>query len=79
MLKFLIILFLGLYVFYKVSGFLFKAFLGSSRNTTRGDFGSHRSTPKRPAGGNVNVDRMPDQKRKSSDGAGEYVDYEDVK
>ena len=79
MLKFLIILFLGLYIFYKVSGYLFKAFLWSSKNKTRGDFRSHNTTPKRPAGGNVNVDHMPDQKRKGGDNAGEYVDYEEVK
>lgn len=82
MLKFLIILFLGLYIAYKLSGFLIKLFIWSDRNRTRGNFSNPQRKPyKKPKDGNVNIDYVPpDQaKRKGNKSGGDYVDYEEVK
>lgn len=77
MFKFLVILILIGYTFYKLTSFVFS---GMFRGFNQGQFGQNRSG-RRPSGGNVNVDRKSDsaaKQRKSFDG-GEYIDYEEVK
>ncbi len=82
MLKFLIILFLGLYIFYKFSGYLLKLFLWSNKNRTTKNFSNPQNKPnKKPKDGNVDIDYIPpDQtKGKSDKSGGDYVDYEELK
>ena len=82
MLKFLIIIFLAGYIFYKVGGLLFRSLFGTLNNGqySRGNFQGRTSNNTKPKDGNVNIDYIPDDQknRKNFDG-GEYVDYEDVK
>ena len=78
MLKFLLVVFILGYVFFKGLGFFFKVILGGSavnRNTNQ----SH--TQRQPAGGNVKVDYAPNGAKKSKTDfkGGEYVDFEEVK
>ena len=82
MIKFLIILFLGLYIFYKFSGYLLKLFLWSNKNRTTRNFSNPQGKPhKKPKDGNVDIDYIPPNQtnKKSDKGGGDYVDYEDVK
>lgn len=76
MLKFLIILVLLIYTFYKVASFLFKIVFGGVQ---RNEFRSYDHQSKQ-TNGKVNVDRAP-SKRKKDGGyqGGEYVDFEEVK
>lgn len=86
MLKFLIILALIIYIFYKVGGFLFRVFfLGASeyeqqkrhQQRYRNQEPPHRRAPD----SNLNIDYVPREKRKKNEegyNGGEYVDYEEV-
>ena len=82
MLKFLIIVVLVGYIFYKVGGLIFRTLFGTLNNGhyQRGNFQDRQQHNQRPKGGNVNIDYVPDDKknRKNFDG-GEYVDYEELK
>lgn len=89
MLKFLLILFLVGYVFYKVSGFLFrmlfyKAYQQQSQQSARagGQRTQAQGYAKRPADGNVQIDHIPPPNDKSKSKAdfngGDYVEYEEV-
>jgi len=77
--KFLLILILIIYVFYKAAGFLFRLVFGGFRN----DPGHFRSeNTRRASNGNLRVDKIPHSKRdrsKNDFSGGEYVDYEEVK
>ncbi len=88
MLKFLLILILFFYVFYKVGGFIMKAlYFGSGRQfQQRQQYQQQyqRGKTTYARNGEVKVDYVPDEeikKRKSSNTnrGGEYVDYEEVK
>ncbi len=73
MLKFLLFLFLFFAIIYYVFILPFKP-----RQQVRED----RSQRKRARGGNVNIDYVPDDKKKTksdSNKGGDYIDYEDVK
>ena len=78
MLKYLLIIFLFLFLIFRVGGFIFKILGGGSSSQKRASGGKQdRYTPK---GGNVNVDFQPGKQRKKKDfDDGEYVDYEEVK
>ena len=81
MIKFLIILVLIIYVFYKTAGFLFKMVFGSLRSDPGQFQGRRRQSTRKAPGSNLNIDKVPrDQKSKKPgyDG-GEYVDFEEVK
>ena len=67
MLKFLLILGLAVYIFYKISSFFFRAGAASQQN---------RSYPPPPHDSNSN--RQNGQKKSNFKG-GEYIDYEEVK
>lgn len=80
MLKFLIITFLASYLFYKIGGLLFRALsgtLGANRSDKSFSNGQQR---KKPRDGNVNIDYVPNDKKKSkkSYDGGEYIDYEEL-
>ena len=78
MLKFILIVFIIGYVFIKGLGFFFKTIIGgSTMNRTGNETGSQR----KPAGGNVSVDFMPEDNKISGKDfkGGEYVDFEEVK
>ena len=75
MLKLILILILGTYVFYKAFTFVLKLFFGSANM----HMGSSEQRTTRPKSGNVNIDYIPREKRKKgSEGGGEYVDFEEV-
>ncbi len=80
MVKFLLIIFLVSYLVYKVGGFFFKMLV---MKTVQNQQKQYNPPPKskRPSGGNVNIDYMPDSKndKRSSSNSGEYVDFEEVK
>lgn len=89
MLKFLLILILFFYVFYKVGGFIMRAlYFGSGRQFQQRQQQYQQSQQRSRAtyarNGEVKVDYVPDEeikKRKSSNSTrgGEYVDYEEIK
>lgn len=91
MIKTLLIIFLCFYVFYKVSGFLFRILFNLLGNKVQQNINKQRqqqtSTTKKykPADGNVVVEFMPkeEEKKVKNNGkdfdGGEYVDYEEVK
>lgn len=82
MLKFLIIIFLVGYVFYKVGGVLFRALTGTlgGGQYSRENFQGRSNQNAKPKGGNVNIDYVPkDQQNKKDFDGGEYVDYEELK
>lgn len=88
MLKFLIILFVIGYLFYKVGGFFFRVLSGFG-GADQQSYQQHRrqeqynQQKKKPSGGNVNIDYMPDSQKKNRSSknfkGGEYVDYEEIK
>ena len=70
MLKFLLILVLGIYILTKVGAFLFRGGASSQQ---------YRTQPRKPDG-KIHVDSAPPKDRKgSSIKGGDYVDYEEVK
>ena len=78
MLKFLLVVFILGYVFFKGLGFFFRVILGGSA-VNRNPHHSH--TQRQPTGGNVKVDYTPNGTKKSKTDfkGGEYVDFEEVK
>lgn len=84
MLKFLIIIGLIAYVFYKVGGALFRMFfLGASQQARYQNqrYREQTQQSRKAPGGNVNIDYVPQKEDKSNKGfkGGDYVDYEEVK
>ncbi|GAB4234101.1 MAG: hypothetical protein Tsb0034_07620 [Ekhidna sp.] len=81
MLKFLIILILIIYVFYKTAGFLFRMVFGSMRNDPGQFRKENKNTSRRAPGSNLSIDNVPGKSKgkKSSYEGGEYVDFEEVK
>lgn len=78
--KFIIIVLLLGFIFYKTLGFIFKLLGGSqAAGKTRGYTQQHYHKPP-PANGNVNIDYVPDEGKKSGGKfkGGEYVDFEEV-
>ena len=83
MLKFLIIVFLLGFIFFRTIGFFMKLLSGSSiGNKSRNDAYQQNSNGRqRPAGGNVNIDYVPGKKGRPTGEkftGGEYVDFEEV-
>lgn len=80
MLKFLIILVLIVYVFFKTAGFVFRLVFGNLRNEGGNFQNSGQHYSKRAPGSNLNIDKVPHpvSKKKSTYKGGEYVDYEEV-
>jgi len=84
MIKFILILILFFYVFYKVGGFIMRAlYFGSGKQYQQRQAYDRRSTTN-ARHEEIKVDYIPEdevKKRKSSAGkkGGEYVDYEEIK
>ena len=82
MFKFLLILFLVIYLITKIGGFIMRTlFSGFIKNQQ--DFQQNQNTHyRKPSGGNVNIEYIPDSKKTkpTKDGfkGGDYVDYEEV-
>ena len=76
MLKFLFILILTVYLFYRVASFLFRMVLGGQSGAY-----FHQNRPPRNKKDNINVDKTPRSKMKRGKGynGGEYVDFEEIK
>ena len=81
LIKFLLILILVIYAFYKVAGFLFKIVFGNLRNDPGQFSGRNQHYSKRAPGSNLNIDKIPTNRssKGQSYNGGEYVDYEEVK
>ena len=79
MIKFLVILVLIIYVFYKTAGFLFRIVFGNLRSDP-GSFQRKQYSKKAP-NSNLNIDKVPSPQSKSKPGyeGGEFVDFEEVK
>lgn len=73
MLKFLLIIFVFLYVVFRLGGYLVRILTGNSGQSGGGSF------ERRPRDGNVTV-KMDSKDKKDQKGyqGGEYVDYEEV-
>lgn len=81
MLRFILIISLIGYALYKLG--IFRVYTHSEVRGGRPDYNPNQDNPnfnRRPAGGNVNIDSVPDEKKKKTDfKGGEYIDYEEVK
>jgi len=71
MFKFLLILIVLTWLFFKVGGFLFRIVAGR-------DYQKERQAYKKPKGGNVFVNNEDVKNKKDGYSGGEYVDYEEV-
>ncbi len=83
--KFLLIVFLVGFVFFRTISFLMRLMTGSSvGNKTRNNPYSragHQDAYQRPANGNVNIDYVPkkgDKKNGEKFTGGEYVEFEEI-
>lgn len=76
--KLILVAFIICYVIFKGIGFFMKMILGGS---TMNQYGNQQRTQQRPSNGNVIVDYVPkdDKKSKQNFKGGEYVDFEEVK
>ena len=81
MFKFLLILILLIYVFYKTAGFLFKIVFGNLRSDPGSFQQRQQHYSKKAPNSNLNIDNVPQHKTNNKSGfdGGEYVDYEEVK
>ena len=81
MFKFLLILILLIYVFYKSAGFLFKLVFGNLRSDPGSFQQRQQHYSKKAPNSNLNIDNVPQHKTNNKSGfdGGEYVDYEEVK
>ncbi|WKK87051.1 DUF4834 domain-containing protein [Marivirga arenosa] len=80
MFKFLLILFLIGYLFFKIGGFIFRLFLGRTAKAAQ-QRQYQQNNKGRTTKDGVHIDHIPNQKGKRSGGnfkGGEYVDYEEV-
>jgi len=80
-LKFLFILILIIYVFYKTAGFLFKIVFGNLRSDPGSFQRRQQHYSKKAPDSNLSIDRIPQDKSNKNSGynGGEYVDFEEVK
>ena len=80
MIKFLLVLVLLIYVFYKTAGFLFRIVFGNLRSDP-GGYQQRRQYTKKAPNSNLNIDNVPHPPTKDKPGydGGEYVDFEEVK
>lgn len=84
MLKFLVISFILFYIIFKLIGFFFKMLLrgNASQQQQQNRSNGHQ---KKPSDGNVNIDYIPNNGKKSEQRSpsnykgGDYIDYEEVK
>ena len=81
LLRYLLILVLIIYVFYKGSRFLYRLVFGELRNDPRNFQGRQPNYSRKAPDSNLNIDNVPRQGSNSNSGyeGGEYVDYEEVK
>lgn len=85
MLKFLLIVFLIGFIFFKLLGLFFKVLLGGSATEKSGHraYQNQQYQSTKSTDGNVNIDYVPNgnESKKSSKTftGGEYVDYEEIK
>ncbi len=80
MFKFLLILFLIGYLFFKIGGFLFRLFLGRTAKAAQ-ERQTKQNNRGRTTKDGIHIDHVPNEKGKRTGGnfkGGEYVDYEDV-
>ena len=80
MFKFLLILFLIGYLFFKIGGFLFRLFLGRTAKAAQ-ERQYQQNNKGRTTKDGLTIDHVPNQKGKRTGGnfkGGEYVDYEDI-
>lgn len=80
MFKFLLILFLIGYLFFKIGGFLFRLFLGRTAKAAQ-ERQYKQNNKGRTTKDGINIDHVPNQKGKRTGGnfkGGEYVDYEEL-
>lgn len=86
MFKLLLIIFLVIFIFVKVGGFimkmLFSGFVKKHQQQSQQNY--QRQQYKKPSDGNVNIDYIPsdsqkDKSSKSDFKGGDFVDYEEVK
>lgn len=85
MFKFLLLLFVILWVIAKLGGFilrtLFSGFTSQARQQTY-QYRGQQSQRKQPSDGNVSIDFNPSDRKRSKDGGnfkgGDYVNYEEV-
>ena len=77
--RFLLLTIIIGYIIIKAINFFFRIVLGGSTVNQYGNQQQHRQ--QRPSNGNVNVDYVPkdDKKSKENFKGGEYVDFEEVK
>jgi len=71
MIKFLLILVLLTWAFFKIGGFLFRLVAGR-------DYQRHKDAQRKPKGGNVFVNQEDTKHKKKGFEGGEYVDYEEI-
>ena len=78
LIKFFLIAFAVIYLFYRAASFLFRFMLGGFSND---QFDHTQYQRKKARNGNVNVDRVPSKESGKKEGyeGGEYVDFEEVK
>ncbi len=81
MLKFLLILVLIIYVFYKTAGFLFRMVFGGLKSDPGQFQNQQRRYSKKAPNSNLNIDKVPNNSEKHNQNfdGGDYVDYEEVK
>ena len=74
MLKFLLIIFVFLYVVFRLGGYIVRILMGNSSST-----GNGQTFQRKPRDGNVTINQDPqDKKDQKGYQGGEYVDYEEV-
>lgn len=85
MFKFLLLLFLFIYIISKLGGFILRTlFSGFSSQTRQQTYHSQgqQTQQRQPKDGNVIIDYNPKEKRQSKDGGtfkgGDYVNYEEL-
>lgn len=77
MLKFLLIVGILGYIFFKGLGFIIRMIVGGS---SMNQYGNQQQSQRKPADGNVNVNYVPKDSKtdKKNFKGGEYVDFEEV-
>ena len=80
MLKFILISFLFMYLFFKLGGFILRILFPSlNPNRQKHAHTRYRKQTKHPADGNVDIQIDRNQKRKKTDfKGGDYINYEEV-
>ena len=85
MFKFLLFLFLFIWIIAKLGGFILRTLFGGFSSQTRQQtyqYQGQQSQRRQPSDGNVNIDYNPRERQRSKDGGnfkgGDYVNYEEV-